>query len=166
MKTLMQFYLTDGTTHTDTHTDENKTQVNSKEPPSQGERRAGVVARLGTCTLEGGGAPWCGTCQWPCSSARSQTRGARVCGGTRAEQSGVPGRGLGSRTGPSKRPSRGRVYTVVIRIDQTDRSTIEERPYTTTHRLVKKLSVCQSSSYTELKTGKTPTNAPADAELN
>ena len=36
------------------HTDENKTQVNSKEPRSQGERGAGVVARLGTCTLEGG----------------------------------------------------------------------------------------------------------------
>ena len=50
----MQLYLADGATHTDTHTNENKTQVNSKEPRSQGERRAGVVARLGTCTLEGG----------------------------------------------------------------------------------------------------------------
>ena len=74
-------------THTQTHTDENQTQVNSKEPRSQGERRAGVVARLGTCMLEGLGAPWCGTCQWSCSSARSHKRGARVRGGTRAEQS-------------------------------------------------------------------------------
>ena len=50
----MQLYFADGATHTDTHTDENETQVNSKEPRSQGERRAGVAAQLGTCTLEGG----------------------------------------------------------------------------------------------------------------
>ena len=50
----MQLYFADGTTHTLTHTNENKTQVNSKEPRSQGETRAGVAARLGTCMLEGG----------------------------------------------------------------------------------------------------------------
>ena len=80
-------HLCSCTWQTAPYTDENKTQVNSKEPRSQGERRAGVAARLGTCTLEGGGAPSCGTCQWSCSSARSHTRGARVRGGTRAEQS-------------------------------------------------------------------------------
>ena len=64
----------------------------------------------------------------------------------RRNPSGVPGQGSGSPTGPSERPGRGWVSSVVIGIDQTDRSTNEERPCTTTHRLVKKLSVYQSSS--------------------
>ena len=97
----MQLYLADGATHTD----ENKTQVNSKEPRSEGERRAGVTAQLGTCTLERGvlrgAAPANGravTCVGLVSAEepeRSPRAGIRVADRTQREtrsRSGVLGR--------------------------------------------------------------------------
>ena len=149
----MQLYLADGATHTDTHThtDENKTQVNSKEPRSQGERRAGVTAQLGTCTLEGG----C-SMVWHLPMVVQLGPQSHAWGScprrdpSRAERSLRVGIRVADRTQRETRS--GRVSSVVIGIDQTDHSTNEERPCTTTHRLMKKLSVCQSFSYTKLMT--------------
>ena len=143
----MQLYFADGATHTDTHTDKNETQVNSKEPRSQGERQAGVAAWLGTCTLEGGvlrgAAP---------ANGRAARPTVTHVGLVSAAEPKRPRAGIRVADRTQRETGRGRVSSVVIGIDRTDRSTNEERPCTTTHRLVKKLSVCQSSSYTELKT--------------
>ena len=60
--TLKQFYL-ETVPHTDTHTDENKTQVFYWTLAARERDELGVAVHLGSCTLVGGGAPWCGTCQ-------------------------------------------------------------------------------------------------------
>ena len=105
-QTLKQFYLKTAP-HTQTRT---QMKINPGVLQRTPAAREGGELRSqffwGTCTLEGRDAPWCGTCQWSCSSAHSHTHGDCVHEGARVEQSGVRDGDQGHRQDPRETRSR------------------------------------------------------------